>query len=59
MAALPMVLAVASAGIGAIGAIQQGRQASAAAQSEANMAEYNANMADIQAKQTYSAAGQP
>lgn len=58
MAALPMVLAVASAGIGAIGAIQQGKQASAAAQSEANMAEYNAKMADIQAKQTYSAAGQ-
>ena len=58
MAALPMVLAVASAGIGAVGAIQQGRQASAAAQSEANMAEYNAKMADIQARQTYAAAGE-
>lgn len=58
MAALPMALAIASAGVGAIGAIQQGRQASAAAQSEANMAEYNAKMADIQSKQAYAAAGQ-
>lgn len=58
MAALPMILAVASAGIGAVGAIQQGRQASAAAKSEANMADYNAKMADIQAKQAYSSAGE-
>lgn len=59
MAAIPLAyLVAASAGIGAIGAIQSGRQASAAAKSEANMAEYNAQMADIQAKQSYAAAGE-
>jgi len=55
--ALATGLSVASGALGVIGAIQQGRQASAAAQSEANMADYNAKMADIQAKQTYAAAG--
>ncbi len=43
--------------LGFFSAIQQGRQANAAAQSEANMAEYNAKMAEIQARQTYAAAG--
>ena len=47
----------ASAAISAIGAIQQGKQANAAAQSEANMAEYNAKMSEIQANQAYAAAG--
>jgi len=56
MAALPAIFA-ASAVLGGIGAIQQGRQANAAAQSDANMAEYNAKMAEIQAGQTYAAAG--
>lgn len=51
-------LAIGSAVVGGVGSIQQGRQASAAAKSEANMAEYNAQMADIQAKQTYAAAGE-
>ena len=50
-------LAIASGVLGGIGAIQQGRQATAAAQSEANMAEYNAKMAEIQTGQTYAAAG--
>jgi hypothetical protein len=57
-------LALTSAAVGAVGAIQSGKQASAAAKSEANMAEYNAkvaeynaSMSDIQARQTYAAAG--
>lgn len=50
-------LAIASAALGAVGAIQQGEQADAAAKSEANMADYNAKMNEIQAKQTYAAAG--
>lgn len=50
-------LAVGSAVLGADSAISQGKQASAAAQSEANMAEYNAKMADIQAQQAYASAG--
>ena len=59
MAAIPLAYLVAgSAALSAVGMVQQGKQASAAAQSEANMADYNAKMADIQAKQTYSAAGQ-
>lgn len=49
--------AIASAGVGVIGAIQQGEQAAAAAKSEANMAEYNAKVSEIQAKQAYAAAG--
>lgn len=51
------IAAGASAAVGAVGAIQSGRQAQAAAQSEANMADYNAKVADIQARQTYAAAG--
>lgn len=43
--------------LGFFGAIQQGRQANAAAQSEANMAEYNAKMAEIKARQVNAAAG--
>ena len=48
---------VGAAVVTAAGQIQSGRQANAAAQSEANMAEYNAKMADIQANQAYAAAG--
>ena len=54
--ALPFI-AAASAAIGAVGAIQQGRQASAAAKSQANMDEYNATMAEFQAKQANASAG--
>ena len=54
--ALPFI-AAASAAIGAVGAIQQGRQASAAAKSQANMDEYNATMAGFQATQANAAAG--
>lgn len=43
--------------LGFFAAIQQGRQANAAAQSEANMADYNAKMAIIQANQANAAAG--
>jgi hypothetical protein len=50
-------LAIGSAALGAMGAIQQGEQANAAAQSEANMAEYNAKMNEIQARQAYAGAG--
>lgn len=50
-------LSVASGALGVVGAIQQGQQAKAAAQSEANMAEYNAKVAEIQARQAYAAAG--
>jgi hypothetical protein len=57
MAALPLMLAIGSAVVGGIGAIQQGKAASAAAESEANAANYNAAMNDIQAKQAYAAAG--
>lgn len=57
MAALPLILAVGSAAMGAVGAIQQGKAASAAAESETNAANYNAAMNDIQAKQAYAAAG--
>ena len=56
MGAMGMV-SLASGALGAVSAIQQGQQANAAAQSEANMAEYNAKMAEIQARQTYAAAG--
>lgn len=52
-----MPLLIASAAVGAIGAIQQGNAAAAAAQSQANMAEYNAKVSEIQAKQAYAAAG--
>ena len=50
-------LALTSGALGVVSAIQGGRQASAAAQSEANMAEYNAKMAEIQSRQAYAAAG--
>lgn len=50
-------LSLASGALGVVGAIQQGKQANAAAQSEANMAEYNSKMAEIQARQAYAAAG--
>lgn len=43
--------------LGFFSAIQQGKQANAAAQSEANMAEYNAKMAEIKARQSNAAAG--
>lgn len=51
------VAAASSAAVGAVGAIQSGRQAQAAAQSEANMAEYQGKVQDIQARQAYAAAG--
>lgn len=51
------VAAASSAAVGAVGAIQSGRQAQAAAQSQANMEDYNAKVQDIQARQTYAAAG--
>lgn len=50
-------LSLASGALGVVGAIQQGKQANAAAQSEANMADYNAKMSEIQARQAYAAAG--
>ena len=50
-------LAIASAAIGGIGAVQKGRQASAAAKSQANMDEYNATMAEFQARQANASAG--
>ena len=50
-------LSLASGALGVVGAIQSGRQASAAAKSEANMAEYNSKMNEIQARQAYAAAG--
>jgi len=50
-------LSLASGALGVVGAIQSGRQASAAAKSEANMADYNSKMSEIQARQTYAAAG--
>lgn len=51
------VAAASSAAVGAVGAIQSGQQAQAAAQSQANMQDYNAKMSDIQARQAYAAAG--
>lgn len=50
-------LAIGSAVLGGAGAIQSGRQANAAAQSQSNMDEYNAKMSDIKATQTNAAAG--
>lgn len=50
-------LAIGSAVVGGFGAIKQGQQASAAAQSQANMDEYNAKMSDIKATQVNAAAG--
>lgn len=53
----PLTWAIIAAGTAAAGSIQQGRQANAAAKSEANMAEYNAKMSEIQARQANAAAG--
>ena len=50
-------LSIASGALGVVGALSSGQQASAAAKSEANMAEYNAKMAEIQSRQAYAAAG--
>lgn len=50
-------LVAAAAAASAASAIQQGRQANAAAQSESNMAEYNSKMSEIQATQANVAAG--
>ena len=50
-------LAIGSAVLGGAGAIQQGRQADAAGKSQQNMAEYNAKMAEIRAKQVNAGAG--
>jgi hypothetical protein len=50
-------LLIASAVLGSVSAIKQGQQADAAAKSEANMADYNAKMAEIQSRQAYAAAG--
>lgn len=52
----PLTWAIIAAGTAAAGSIQQGRQANAAAKSEANMAEYNSKVAEIQATQSYAAA---
>jgi hypothetical protein len=49
--------AAASAVIGVIGSIQQGNQAEAAAESQANMDEYNAKKADQQAEHANRMAG--
>lgn len=51
------VAAIATAVIGAAGAIQSGRQADAAAQSQANMDEYNAKKAEQQAVHANKMAG--
>lgn len=48
---------IATAALGVASAVQQGRQASAAAKSESNMAEYNSKMSEIQATQSNVAAG--
>lgn len=50
-------MAATSGALGVVSAVQSGKQASAAAQSEANMAEYNAKMSEIRARQSYAAAG--
>lgn len=52
----PVTIAIVAASIAAVGAISQGQQAKAAAQSESNAAEYNAKLADIRRRQTYAAA---
>lgn len=52
-----LVAAGVAAAIGAASAIQAGKQANAAAQSQANMDEYNAKMADVRATQVNAAAG--
>lgn len=57
MAALPVVLLAASTAMTAVGAIAQGQQANAAAQSEANAAEYNAKVGRARAVQANATAG--
>lgn len=52
----PVTIAIIDASIAAVGAVSQGQQAKAAAQSESNAAEYNAKLADIRRRQTYAAA---
>lgn len=51
MSWVAVALAV-SAAIGVAGAVQAGKQADAAAKSQANMDEYNAKMAEVQATQS-------
>ncbi len=53
--AIPLLIA--SAVMSSVGMIQQGRQADAAGKSEQNMAEYNAKMSEIRARQSNAAAG--
>lgn len=50
-------LAIGSAVLGAAGSIQEGRQADAAGQSQQNMAEYNAKMDEVRARQVNTGAG--
>lgn len=50
-------LAIGSAVLGAAGQVQQGRQADAAGQSQQNMAEYNAKMDEVRARQVNAGAG--
>lgn len=50
-------LAIGSAVLSGAGAIQQGRQADAAGQSQQNMAEYNAKKDEIRARQVNAGAG--
>jgi hypothetical protein len=57
LAANSGIIAAAGAGLSAVGAIQQGRQQSAAEKSAANMADYQAKVADIHANQVNTAAG--
>ncbi len=57
MAALPLVLLAASTAMSVVGAIQQGEQANAAAQSEANAADYNAKVGRARAVQANATAG--
>jgi len=56
MSWVAVALAV-TAAVGVASAVQAGEQASAAAKSQANMDEYNAKMAEINAKQSNAAAG--
>lgn len=57
MAALPMIFLAASTAMSAVGAIAQGRQANAAAQSEAQALDYNAKVGRARAEQANATAG--
>lgn len=57
MAALPLILLAAGTAMSVVGAIQQGEQANAAAQSEANAADYNAKVGRARAVQANATAG--